>query len=91
MYGYNPYSAARRELASDMQIQRNVPGGLNSKYMIYTEQRFFIICCSILGPLGESLDSYMGGNLNPTYGQVVGDLPGVGGYGYGYGYSYRRW
>ena len=32
MYGYNPYGAASRELASDMWIQRNVPGGLNSKY-----------------------------------------------------------
>ena len=38
----------------------------------------------------------MGGNPNPTFGQIVGGLPGVGGYGNGgygngYGYSYRRW
>ena len=29
MYGYNPY--LNRELQSDMWIQRNIPGGLNSK------------------------------------------------------------
>jgi hypothetical protein len=32
MYGYNNYNAyANQELQSDMWIQRNVPGGLNSK------------------------------------------------------------
>ncbi|CAF4697493.1 unnamed protein product, partial [Rotaria sp. Silwood2] len=36
----------------------------------------------------------MGGNPNPTYGQMYGGYPGVGGYGGyggyggGYGYSY---
>ncbi len=30
MYGGNP--AVLRELASDMWIERNVPGGLNSKF-----------------------------------------------------------
>ncbi len=29
--GYNAQRAVQRELASDMWIQRNVPGGLNSK------------------------------------------------------------
>ena len=60
---YNP--AAQRELASDMWIQRHVPGGLNS-------------------PLGRTLDNYLGGNPNPTFGQVYGT------YGRGYGY-YRAW
>jgi hypothetical protein len=42
MYGYNPYgqAAAQREMASDMWIQRNVPGGLNSKSN--TKYIFFI-------------------------------------------------
>ncbi len=32
MYGYNNYNAyANQELQSDMWIQRNIPGGLNSK------------------------------------------------------------
>jgi hypothetical protein len=39
-----------------------------------------LIICFNLGPLGEALDNYIGGNPNPTYGQVVGGLPGVGGY-----------
>ncbi|CAF4246007.1 unnamed protein product, partial [Rotaria sordida] len=30
----------------------------------------------------------MGGNPNPTWGQIYGGYPGVGGYGSGYGYSY---
>ncbi|CAF1375527.1 unnamed protein product [Adineta ricciae] len=38
--------------------------------------------------LGERLDNYLGGNPNPTFGQVYGGAPGVGGYGSGYGYSY---
>ncbi|CAF0909401.1 unnamed protein product [Rotaria sordida] len=41
---------------------------------------------------GERLDNFMGGNPNPTYGQVYGGAPGVGGgYGSGYGYSYGGW
>ncbi|CAF0766212.1 unnamed protein product [Rotaria sordida] len=67
MYGFNPYMNS--EMASDMWIQRNIPGGLNSS-------------------LGEYLDNRMGGNPNPTWGQVYGGYPGVGGYGSGYGYSY---
>ncbi|CAF4200096.1 unnamed protein product [Rotaria sp. Silwood2] len=43
------------------------------------------------GPMGEYLDNRMGGNPNPTWGQVYGGYPGVGGYGGGYGYSYRGW
>ncbi|UJR18203.1 hypothetical protein I4U23_005104 [Adineta vaga] len=39
--------------------------------------------------LGERLDNFMGGNTNPTFGQVYGGAPGVNGYGGGYGYS--RW
>ncbi len=31
----------------------------------------------------------MGGNPNPSYGQMYGGAPGVNGYGGGYGYS--RW
>ncbi|CAF4564476.1 unnamed protein product, partial [Rotaria magnacalcarata] len=47
--------------------------------------------------LGERLDNYMGGNSNPTYGQIYGGAPGVGGYGGGngygggYGYQYGGW
>ncbi|CAF4267023.1 unnamed protein product, partial [Rotaria sordida] len=36
---------------------------------------------------GEYLDNRYGGNSNPTYGQIYGGYPGVGGYGGGYGYS----
>ncbi|UJR18206.1 hypothetical protein I4U23_005107 [Adineta vaga] len=39
--------------------------------------------------LGERLDNFMGGNTNPTYGQIYGGELGVNGYGGGYGYS--RW
>ncbi|CAF1179653.1 unnamed protein product [Rotaria sp. Silwood1] len=69
MYGGNPQVLA--ELASDMWIERNIPGGLNS-------------------PLGTYLDNVMGGNPNPTYGQMVGGYPRVGGYFVGYypGYVY---
>ena len=52
-----------------------------------------------IGALGEYLDNRMGGNPNPTYGQIVGGYPGVntfggnpGGNGYGGypgGYGYR--
>ncbi|CAF1451368.1 unnamed protein product [Rotaria sordida] len=65
MYGGNPHMI--RELESDMWIERNIPGGLNS-------------------PLGEYIDNVVGGNPNPTYGQIVGDYPGVGGFG-GHGYG----
>ncbi|CAF4133836.1 unnamed protein product, partial [Rotaria sordida] len=51
MYGGNPYILA--ELASDMWIERNIPGGLNS-------------------PMGHFLDNIMGGNPNPTFGQMLG-------------------
>ncbi|UJR11245.1 hypothetical protein I4U23_015427 [Adineta vaga] len=74
MYGsYGAYRGGNHnsEMRSDLWIQRNVPGGLNSA-------------------LGERLDNYLGGNPNPTFGQVYGGAPGVGGYnnyGSGYGYS----
>jgi hypothetical protein len=47
--------------------------------------------CS-LGPLGQVWDNVMGGNPNPTPGQLYGS---VAGYGYGsfrplYGYQYVR-
>ncbi|CAF3790683.1 unnamed protein product [Rotaria sp. Silwood1] len=70
---FNPYAAT--EAQSDRWIQQNVPGGLNSYF-------------------GEYLDNRMGGNPNPTRGQIVGGYPGVGGYGGyggGYGYSYSGW
>ncbi|CAM4797497.1 unnamed protein product [Rotaria magnacalcarata] len=44
-----------------------------------------------LGSLGERLDNTLGGNANPTYGQIYGGAPGVGGYGGGYGYQYGGW
>ncbi|CAF5222439.1 unnamed protein product, partial [Rotaria magnacalcarata] len=46
---------------------------------------------------GETLDNYLGGNPNPTFGQIYGGAPGVGGYGGGngygggYGYQYGGW
>ncbi|CAF3913020.1 unnamed protein product [Rotaria sp. Silwood1] len=89
MTGGNP--AIIRELESDLWIEKNIPGGLNS-------------------PLGEYYDNMMGGNPNPTYGQVIGGYPGVGGtfvlggfegigasggsaggFGGGYGNSYQRY
>jgi len=33
-----------------------------------------------LGPIGQILDNMMGGNPNPTLGQIYGGAPGVGGY-----------
>ncbi len=43
--------------------------------------------------MGEVLDNMMGGNPNPTFGQIYGGAPGVGGFGYGvgYGYHYGGW
>ncbi len=37
------------------------------------------------------LDSMMGGNPNPTYGQMFGASRRMGGYGNGYGYHYGGW
>jgi hypothetical protein len=40
------------------------------------------------------LDNMMGGNPNPTYGQMFGasrGMGGYGGYGNGYGYHYGGW
>ena len=44
-----------------------------------------------LGARGERMDNYLGGNPNPTCGQIYGGAPGVGGHGGGYGYSYSGW
>ncbi|CAF5020386.1 unnamed protein product, partial [Rotaria sp. Silwood1] len=45
--------------------------------------------CFNIGYYGEYLDNRFGGNPNPTYGQMYGGYPGVGGYGgYGGGYGY---
>jgi hypothetical protein len=33
-----------------------------------------------LGPMGERLDNMLGGNPNPTQGQIYGGAPGVGGF-----------
>ncbi|CAF4059566.1 unnamed protein product [Rotaria sp. Silwood1] len=65
MYGGNPRILA--ELASDMWIERNIPGGLNS-------------------PMGTYLDNRMGGNHNPTYGQMAGRHSG---FYPGYSYPFR--
>ena len=61
--------------------------------------RRLTIHCRSLGPLGEQIDNMAGGNPNPTFGQVYGGAPGVGGYGYGNmnygagfpGNQYRGW
>ncbi len=50
---------------------------------------FFFLFSS--GVVGERLDNYLGGNPNPTYGQIYGGTPGVGGYGGGYGYQSGGW
>ncbi len=44
-----------------------------------------------IGPLGQMLDNMIGGNPNPTFGQMYGPSRGYGGYGVGYGYQYGRW
>ena len=84
---YNPYLnrqlAAQREYQSDLWIQQNVPGGLNSKFI---SVRFKIKKNVHVGPMGRRLDNYLGGNPNPTFGQMYGGYPG-----YGSGYGYRRW
>ena len=86
--GYNNYGALQNELASDLWIQRNIPGGLNSK--VFSVQHLLYHHHHI-GSVGRQLDNYFGGNPNPTYGQLYG---GYGGYGqqYGHGnyYNYRR-
>ena len=91
---YNAYGmnrAAQREMASDMWIQRHVPGGLNSRFLFF--KWIFdgakLTACSHLGPLGRQLDNYLGGNPNPTWGQMTGGYSAYQGYGNGYGY--RRW
>ncbi|UJR21149.1 hypothetical protein I4U23_024248 [Adineta vaga] len=40
-------------------------------------------------PLGRQLDNYLGGNPNPTRGQMTRGYPYYSSYGNGYGY--RRW
>lgn len=61
MYGYNPYAnpAVINELKSDLWIERNVPGGLNSKKK---KETFFlteyVLLCA--GPYGQMLDNMMG-------------------------------
>ncbi|CAF0979872.1 unnamed protein product [Rotaria sp. Silwood1] len=54
MQPVNSYMAS--ELESDMWIEQNIPGGLES-------------------PLGIYLDNLMGGNPNPTMGQILGSDP----------------
>jgi len=36
--GYNAQQAMQREYQSDLWIQRNVPGGLNSKFISFSIQ-----------------------------------------------------
>ena len=92
--GYGQYGggmgAAMQEMRSDMWINQNIPGGVNSKSFFdisywnkIKTNRFFSS-----GVLGERLDNYLGGNPNPTYGQIYGGAPGYGG---GYGYQSGRW
>jgi len=54
-------------------------------FLVVSIVRFFppnnaVILSLWLGPVGEMLDNMMGGNPNPTLGQVYGGAPGVGGY-----------
>jgi hypothetical protein len=82
------------EFASDMFINQTIPGGINSKYFIENSRPFFIIFPFNLGAFGERLDNAFGGNPNPSFGQIYGGAPGVGGFGgfgSGYGYSYAGW
>ncbi len=107
MYGYgygfnNPANQAiRNELVTDLWIQQNIPGGLNSKLIeiLFSLVIYFLILTYAmikmnkyskiilnLGPLGEMIDNMAGGNPNPTLGQIYGGYPGVGGF-----YGYRAW
>ncbi len=95
MWTYNNYAtraAIQNELLSDLWIEQNIPGGLDSKLINIWLNVFIDYNCKI-GPLGRALDNAMGGNPNPTWGQMYGSYIPVGGYGYGtgYGYGYRRW
>ncbi|CAF1146087.1 unnamed protein product [Rotaria sp. Silwood1] len=73
MYGGNPY--VLRELASDMWIERNVPGGLNSRWGSYLDNMMG-------GNPNPTFAQRFGG---------YGGYGGYPGYGSGYGYSYGRW
>jgi hypothetical protein len=78
MYGGGFNQGNLQERVTDNWINQNVPGGVNSKKKISFSFSFaFQIVFE--GPLGEQLDNMMGGNPNPTFGQVVGGAPGVGG------------
>jgi hypothetical protein len=46
---------------------------------------FVIPSIDYLGPLGQMLDNMMGGNPNPTLGQIYGASLGFRGYGFGHG------
>ena len=87
--GYGNYGGMQREMASDMWIQRNIPGGLNGKSRLIS----FLLSAvhpSILGPAGSQLDNMLGGNPNPTYGQMYGGYGQGSGQGYGQGYGYQQ-
>jgi hypothetical protein len=57
------------------------------KLRFINKRRNLNIKILILGPLGQRLDNYLGGNPNPTVGQIYGGYP----FYQGYGYHYRRW
>lgn len=84
MFGYNPYDPVQRELASDLWIQQNVPGGLSSKLSRSTHllRGYETFDFDWIGPLGRQLDFMMGGNPNPTGGQIMNSMAFGSGYGY---------
>ncbi|CAF3612619.1 unnamed protein product [Rotaria sp. Silwood1] len=73
MYGGNPY--VLNELASDMWIERNIPGGLNSPWGTYLDNMMG-------GNPNPTFAQRFGGYGYPGYGY------GYPGYGYSYGRWY---
>ncbi|CAF1039548.1 unnamed protein product [Rotaria sordida] len=73
MYGGNPFIMA--ELASDMWIERNIPGGLNSRLGTYLDNMMG-------GNPNPTIPQLYGG-----YGGY-GPYGGYGFYGRGFGYPY---
>ncbi|CAF4041604.1 unnamed protein product [Rotaria sordida] len=85
MYGGNPFIMA--ELASDMWIERNIPGGLNSRMGTYLD--------NMMGgnpnPTFPQLYGGYGGGFGGYGGRFGGYGGGFGGYGGGFGYPYGGW
>ncbi|CAF1096916.1 unnamed protein product [Adineta steineri] len=80
MAGYNPYrnQAVMNELKSDIWIEQNIPGGLNSP-----------VGRQLDNMLGGNPNPTYGQRYNQSYGYNKGYGYGNG-YGYGYGNGYNN-